>query len=203
MIFQLTVNVCAIPREVANVPKPSGITAIKLHQAGSPGDAHCSIEIPKSRWLELLKAVGYGQYHMAEIPLPRIRKVKALDASLQHIQRAWEHFLNGSDRETFAACHDALEKLAKESVNANSKPDQNAFSQIISGIGSPEKVQKVAQVLSQCASLLHLGRHEHKPPVELDHRDAELGILLTHACIAYLSKADLIKRTSKKAAQSK
>lgn len=191
--LSLVISVYAIPRDLKD--RSSGITAIKLHDAAMPGNNHCVIEISKSKWLELLKDVGYGEYHLAEIPLPRIRKVKALDASLQHIQRAWEHFLNGSDRETFAACHDALEKLAKESVNPNSKPDQNAFSKILSGVGPPDKTQKIAQVLSQCTSLLHLGRHEHKPAVELDHRDAELALLLTHACIAYLSKANKQGRT--------
>jgi hypothetical protein len=198
VILRLVVTVSSVPREMPNVPKSAMTpTSIKVHQADGPADAYCSIEIPKSKWLELLKAVGYGEYHMAEIPLPRIRKVKALDASLQHVQRAWEHFLNGSDRETLAACHDALEKLTKESVNSNSKPDQNAFTQILSPIGPPEKVQKLAQLLSNCASLLHLGRHEHTPSVELDHRDAELALLLTHACVTYLSKADTLgKRTS-------
>jgi len=188
VVLSLVISVYAIPRDLQD--RSSGITALKLRDATMPGNAHCVVEVSKSKWLELLKAVGYGEYHLAEIPLPRIRKVKALDASLQHIQRAWEHFLNGSDRETFAACHDALEKLAKESVNPNSKPDQNAFSRILSGVGPPEKTQKIAQVLSQCTSLLHLGRHEHKPAVELDHRDAELALLLTHACIAYLSKTE-------------
>jgi hypothetical protein len=186
VVLSLVISVYAIPRDLQD--RSPGITAIKLHDAAMPGNNHCVVKISKSEWLELLKAVGYGEYYLAEIPLPRIKKVKALDASLQHIQRAWEHFLNGSDRETLAACHDALEKLTKESVNG--KPDQNAFSKILSGVGPPEKTQKIAQVLSQCASLLHLGRHEHKPAVELDHRDAELALLLTHACIAYLSKTD-------------
>lgn len=186
VVLSLAISVYAIPRDLKDLP--SGITAVKLHDANTPGNAYCAIKLSKSEWLELLKTVGYGEYHLAEIPLPRIRKVKALDASLQHIQRAWEHFLNGSDRETLAACYDAVEKLAKESLNPNSKPDQNAFSKILSGVGSPEKIHKVSQVLSQCTSLLQLGRHEHKPAVELDHRDAELAILLTHACVAYLSK---------------
>lgn len=190
VVLRLVITMHAIPRNLPDKPKAEGITAIKVHDAASPGNPHCSIEISKSRWLEHLKAVGYGEFHLAEIPLPRIRKVKALDASLQHLQRAWEHFLNGSDREALAACHDALEKLTKESVSPTSKPDQNAFSKILSGVGPPEKVQKLAHLLSQCASLMHLGRHEHEPPVELDHRDAELAILLTHACVAYLSKAE-------------
>jgi hypothetical protein len=193
VVLSFVISVYAIPRDLQD--RSSGITAIKLHDAAMPGNAHCMVEISKSKWLELLKNVGYGEYHLAEIPLPRIKKVKALNASLQNVQRAWEHFLNGNDRETLAACHDALEKLAKDSVNPNSKPDQNAFSKILSGVGPPEKTQKIAQVLSQCTSLLHLGRHEHKPAVELDHRDAELAILLTHACIAYLSKTNGSART--------
>lgn len=190
VVLRLVISVCAVPRQIQGQPNPSGVTSIKLRDATMPGNTSCSMEIPKSKWLELLKAVGYGEFHLAEIPLPRINKVKALDASLQHVQRAWEHFLNGNDRETLAACHDALEKLAKESVNASSKPDQNAFAKIVSEVEPPEKKQKLTLLLSQCASLLHLGRHEHKPPVELDHRDAELAMLLTHACMAYLSKMD-------------
>jgi hypothetical protein len=120
------ISVCAIPREQQDQPKPSGITAIKVHDASTPGNAHCPIEIPKSKWLELLKAVGYGEFHLAEIPLPRIRKVKALDVSLQHIQRAWEHFLNGSDRETLAACHDAFEKLAGVYCESSSRSPSSA-----------------------------------------------------------------------------
>jgi hypothetical protein len=189
VVLSFVISLSAIPREQPGGQKPTGITAVKLRDANMPGNDHCVIEISKSKWLELLKAVGYGEYLVAEIPLPRINKRKALEKSLQHLQRAWEHFLNGSDRETLAACHDVFEKLAKGSVNPNSKPDQNAFSQILTGVGSPEKVQKLAQVVHHCTSLMHLGRHEHAPSVELDHRDAEFAILLTHACVAYLSKA--------------
>jgi hypothetical protein len=188
VVLSLLITVGAIPRPVAG--QSNQIVFVNLRDATLPGNTYCTIEISKSKWLELLRAVGYGEFHLAEIPLPRIRKVKALDASLQHIQRAWEHFLNGSDRETLAACHDALEKLAKESANPNSKPDQNAFSKILSGVGPPEKIQKIALLLSQCANVMHLGRHEHEPHVDIDHRDAELAILLTHACVAYLSKMD-------------
>jgi hypothetical protein len=190
VVLSFLISVCAIPREQPNGQKPVGLIAIKLRDANMPGNDRCVIEISKSKWLELLKTLGYGEYHLAEIPLPRIKKQKALDASLQHLQRAWEHFLNGSDKETLAACHDVLEKLVMGSVNPRSKPDQNTFSQILSGVGTSEKVQKLAQVMHHCTSLMHLGRHEHTPSVELDHRDAELAILLTHACVAYLSKAN-------------
>src|SRR5258707_11594401 len=196
VVLRLEITVAAFVRPAPNnePPIPAGIAVGQVHGADMPGNAFCSYEISKSKWLELLKAVGYGEFYMAEIPLPQIKKVKALDASLQHIQRAWEHFLNGNDREALAACHDALEKLAKETLGAQSKPDQNAFTKILAGVGPPEKVQKVALVLRQCADLLHLGRHEHKPPVELDHRDAELGILLTHACIGYLSRTPAMNK---------
>ncbi len=199
VILRLEITVAAVVRPAPNnePPIPSGVAVGQVHGAEMQGNPFCSYEISKSKWLELLKAVGYGEFYMAEIPLPQIKKVKALDASLQHIQRAWEHFLNGNDREALAACHDALEKLAKESLGAQSKPDQNAFAKILAGTGPPEKVQKVALLLRQCADLLHLGRHEHKPSVELDHRDAELGILLTHACVAYLSRTPAMNKQSR------
>ncbi len=186
VVMRLEIDAVAVTRKSGSDPTPIAVVSGQVSDEGRPNS--CAIEIPKSRWLEILKEVGYGEFHMAEIPLPSIRKGKALDASLQHLQRAWEHFLNGSDREAMAACYDALEWIAKHLGNANSKPDQNVFSNILKGLGHIEKVTSVARVLSQCASLSHLGRHEHKPSVELEHRDAELAILLTHACIAYLSR---------------
>jgi hypothetical protein len=190
VVLSFVISVSAIPREQPNQQKPSGITCIKLHDANAKGDDHCKIEISKSKWLELLQAVGYGEYHLAEIPLPRIRNGKGIDASLPNLQRAWEHFLNGSDRETLAACYDALEKLAKVSLNPNSEPNQNTFSKLLSGVEPPEKAQKLARLLHYCTAVLHLGRHEHAPSVDLDHRDAEFAMLITHACVAYLSKTD-------------
>jgi hypothetical protein len=54
--------------------------------------------------------------------------------------------------------------------------------------------QAVVALFSSLAdpARLHFGRHEDKPPVELDHRDAELGIMLTHACIAYALGPDML-----------
>jgi len=147
IILRLEVRAVGLARPSGATETAPSVAVGEVHDAASPGSSQCSIEIPKSKWLELLKDLGYGEFYLAEIPLPHIRKGKALDASLQHLQRAWEHFLNGSDREAMAACHDALEKLAKEFVNPNSKPDQNAFSSILAGIGNQEKIDKVAQLL--------------------------------------------------------
>ncbi len=194
--LEITVVSVARPREDGRTSVSTPVATGQVHDWNSPGSAHCSIEIPKSKWLELLKSVGYGEFYMAEIPLPSIKKAKALDASLQHLQRAWEHFLNGADKETLAACFDALEKLTKESLNPQSTPGQNAFAKILSPLASGEKIKKLSEVLSHCASLLQLGRHEQVPPIQLDHRDAELGLLLTHACIAYLSRQELMIRPS-------
>jgi hypothetical protein len=107
VILRLDITVAAVVRPTPNNQPPilSGVAVGQVSGAESPGNSFCSYEISKSKWLELLKAVGYGEFYMAEIPLPPIKKVKALDASLQHIQRAWEHFLNGSDREALEHFH--------------------------------------------------------------------------------------------------
>lgn len=194
VILRLDIGIVAVERVSGNDLTPKRVDSGQLTYAGYQ---YCRYEIPKSKWLDLLKALGYGEFHMAEIPLPQVKKVKALDACLRHLQRAWEHFLDGRDREAMAACHDALEGIAKQHGNANSKPDQNAFSNILAGTAHQEKVNKIAQMLSRCADLTHLGRHEHKPPVELEHRDAELAILLTHACVAYLSRTSAVAKVKR------
>jgi hypothetical protein len=148
-----------------------------------------SFEIARSKWLDLLKELGYGEYYLAEMPLPRVRRARVLEQSLTHLQRAWEHLLEGRDRETLAACYDALELLAKKSQSA--MPDKNAFRRLLSGGVEEEKVKRLSEAFHWCAQFLHLGRHEHEPRVEIEHKDGELALLLTHACLAYVSKGDI------------
>jgi hypothetical protein len=197
VILRLDIGIVAAERASGSDLTPKRMC---FGQITRPGYQYCHYEIPKSKWLEILKDLGYGEFHLAEIPLPQIKKVKALDACLRHVQRAWEHFLDGSDREAMAACHDAFEWIAKHYVNPNSKPDQNAFTNILSGTAHPEKVKAISQVLARCADLTQLGRHEHKPSVELEHRDAEFAILLTHASVAYFSRTSAVGRAKSRKA---
>jgi hypothetical protein len=152
----------------------------------------CAYEVPKSRWVQLLKEMGYGDYYLAQIPMPRIRQSRAFKRPLLHLQHAWECFQDGKDRETLAACHDALELLSKEL--GYEKPDQNAYAVMLQVEGEAEKVAKLRMAFDSCTKFLHLGRHEHECPVRLEHKDAELALLLTHACLGYLSKSDLVPR---------
>lgn len=166
-----------------------------VHDENIPSNSFCTIQVAKSRWLELLKDLGYGDYHLAEIPLPSIRQSKLLAPSLNHLQRAWEHFHDGKDRETLAACYDALELFAKKCGSKG--PDQNAYAAMLSGVGESEKIAKLKLAFDHCTKYLHLGRHEHEPRVSLEHKDAELGLLLTHACLAYLSRTEISSKRKK------
>lgn len=187
--IRLTIELIGAQRGASDMtPQQIGRTEV-----GTGGNNWFGIDIPKSRWLEILKELGFGNYLQAEILLPVIRKGTAIDGALAHLQRAWEHYLDGRDREVLAACHDALELLVKKFANMNGKSEQNPYEYLLSMIGSAEKNRLVGQALQRCTAFMHLGRHEHQPSVEVDHRDAELAILLTHACLAYLSKTALPK----------
>jgi hypothetical protein len=187
IMLRLAIDVIGISRQ-PNSQVPAKVAVGQLYDA-TTNSMNCTHDIPKSRWLEVLKELGYGEFYMAEIPLPEIRKGKGLDPSIQHLQRAWEHFSNGNDRETLAACYAAFEQLVKQEIAPKSVPDQNAFASLLSGTAHAEKVRRVAQALNHCGAFLHIGRHEQQPPIEVNHRDAEFGLLLTHASLAYVSRS--------------
>src|SRR5205823_11191141 len=105
---------------------PKRIDHDSVNDAKVPSNSFFSFDIPKSRWLELLKEIGYGAYHLAEIPLPSIKMRPALEKSIARMQRAWEHFANGNDRETLAACFESLELLAKQFGDNSSDSKQAA-----------------------------------------------------------------------------
>jgi hypothetical protein len=153
----------------------------------------CYYLVEKSRWLEILGELRYGDFYSADIALPRIHDHKVMERSLSRLQNAWAHFHDGRDREALAACYDALEALAKSL--GYGKPDQNAYAGILSGIAS-EKQESLKLTFDYITKFMHLGRHEQKVPVEIDHRDAELAVVLVQASLSYLSRRDL-KREKK------
>lgn len=191
--IRLTITVVSAEREPTNrTPK-----CIHRIDARSSGYDYITTDIPRSRWLDTLKQMGYAEYYSMDIPLPRISKTSVTTPVLPILQRAWENFENGSDRETLAACWEAMEVLAKK--HGATQPDQNAYVKMLTGTAHTEKTLKLANALRNWTDFLHLGRHEHDPSVELDHRDAEFALVMTHACFAYLSKHKLNKGDKKKA----
>jgi len=185
--LRLTVMICAVERGTTDVT-PKRVACGDITQ---PGYQYIGLLVPRSQWLDTLKGMGYGEYYEMDIPLPRLAKTSVVNPVLPILQRAWEHFENGSDRETLAACWEAMEVLAKK--QGGKQPGQNEFAQMLRGIGHAEKARKVADALRYWTDLLHLGRHEHEPSVEVDHRDAEFALIVTHACFAYLAKAGVSK----------
>jgi hypothetical protein len=148
----------------------------------------CQHLIEKSRWLEILGELGYGEFHCAEIPLPRIRHQQLLERPLSRLRHAWTLFHDGKDREALAACYDALESLAKGI--GYGKPDQSAYAGMLSSVAA-EKRESLKLTFDYISKFMHLGRHEPKAPIDIDHRDAELALVLVQACLSYLSRLDL------------
>lgn len=184
---RLSLEVCGIERG------PNDFTPKQVVFGGitQPGYQCLHFEVPRSKWLDTLEEMGYSKDYAVDIPLPRLPKTSVISPVLPRLQRAWEHFENGKDRETLAACWEAMEVLAKK--QGGRQPGQNEFAQMLRGIGHQEKARRIADALRYWTDLLHLGRHEQTPSVEVDHRDAEFALIVTHACFAYLAKANLAK----------
>jgi hypothetical protein len=147
------------------------------------------LTIPQSQWAtNILPKLGYGERIVMELPLSTPIGRDSLRGTLEHLQSAWTAFRQGNDPEVLRLCYLLWERLVQD-FDAGAQPDQNAFSKLLERISvEPEKREKLQHLFRYLADFNHLARHEQKPPVPVDHRDAEFALLAAQTVLLYLAK---------------
>lgn len=169
---------------------PQDVTSIARVAVNVSGytDGHCPFRVPQSDWAQTLKGLGYRDYVLCEIPLRGVPASVGLKKALKHLEDAWEHFENGSDRETLKTCYDSFESLAKQ-VGVKDPNDQ-AFERILAGIEDEKKRKRLAQLMDYLCRFFALARHEEgRESLSFNRKDSEYALILSQASLAYVAKS--------------
>ncbi len=189
----------AAVRFVAAIAEPNDAARYGRFVSGrvdneTSADAYCTARIPKSDWINWLKAFGYGDFYLIEVPLRGVPERSELKKALGHLTAAWDHFGQGNDSEALGSCYKSFERLALD-LGAR-QPDQNGWEKILNGVDQPKR-EKLKHLLRYLCDYLHLGRHEQKgDSVELNRFDAEYAVIMTQATLAYLAKLWSTRRSA-------
>jgi len=147
---------------------------------------YCPFEIAQSKWVKILKELGYGDYVLCEIPLRGVPTRVGMKKALAHLEDAWEHFDEGRDVETLVSCYKAFEFLAKQEKLDD--PNQQAFERLLERIGEEEKRKRLSLAMTYICKFLALARHEEgQEGVHIDRRDSQYALILAQASLAYLA----------------
>lgn len=151
------------------------------------------VSVPRSTWaIRHLPALGHGQRLLLEMPLPARPGGPTAQRAVKHLEAAWTAFRAGSDREVLSSCYRAWEALAHD-VGLNGQLDEKSFAKLLGARGmEPPKVEKLKWLLSSSVKFNHLGRHENKEIVDIDHRDAEFALILAHLALSYLARQGVL-----------
>jgi hypothetical protein len=155
---------------------------------GTSSYGYCHFRVAQSDWVQNLKELRYGDYVLCEIPLRGVPARVRLKKALTHLEDAWQHFINGNDKETLMSCYSAFECLAKH-VNMTD-PNQQAFEKILAGVEDEKKRKQLELLMSYVCRFFALARHEEgQEPVSFNRKDSEYGVILAQATLAYLAKS--------------
>jgi hypothetical protein len=128
--------------------------------------------------------MGYADYVLLEIPVPKIETAPQFKAAVAHLQRAQTAQFEGRLKDAVAACGDCLESLStalkdKDQVSAATKSPQNDLW---------KRVQLLRKALFDFS---HLGRHadEVAQSIEWNRKDIVAMIAMTAAILKWCADA--------------
>jgi len=183
----------AFEMDTSSAPQP--VRFVSPSVGGSTtSSSYVPFKIAWSDWLTTLKALGYREYCLIEVPVGVLQK-RALTKALTHMEAARDHFDEGKDEECLVSCYKAFEFLAKQ--KQVKQPDQNAFERLLDGVPDANKRRALKQLMDYLCRFLNVARHEPgQEKVHVDRRDSEYGLILSQATLAYLAKT-MARRNSK------
>lgn len=145
-------------------------------------DSKLSVNIPRSDWVKnVLEPIGFGEYVLMEMPVPKIPERERWETALEHLKRAEEQYGMGNDPGVFQYCRAMVESL------------EGYPKRIVAGMEDDKKREQIDALLHEAGQYFHAGRHVSKAgPMEgefpVDHRDAEFALGLAKLSLTYMAK---------------
>lgn len=187
------------------IPKFSGDEGWVFNPGGSTG-----IEIPRSKWTDILSKAGYDKFQLIEIPID-YQEIIGSTGSIQDIglgsrlQKATEqltlilrHMAEGDWAKAVADCRVALEAFTKGTITIEGKSEsaKTAINKIMLSSGLPEKnvqsFNEMVERLKDFSSTQHHIKSNSAEDIELpalmNREDALFMVTATATIINLLSR---------------
>lgn len=138
--------------------------------------------IPQSDWLRHLERLGWDETWLVELPVGRLKSICPQATKL--FEEAQGHYRMGDWRKTLASCNDILEALAW--TKTDSGASQADLTKLRLFFDETRKGDALNGTLKEFRTLLHLGRHQQTPDVEITRADAMFALHFTAGFIRYI-----------------
>ncbi len=140
--------------------------------------------LPRSRWLELLGALGWDETLLIELPFSERPQLHPM--ALRRWQEGVEHFRAGDWDATLAACRRALEMLALEHTPEG---ERVRMTRIRHHFDESARGEILDRLVMQLSAFCHLGRHERPAAsgVRVTRADALLALTTAGSILRYLN----------------
>lgn len=137
--------------------------------------------IPLSTWLSLLRAWGWDETTLIE--LPRGSTAHTHPVAVTRWEEAVEQYRAGNWEDVLGSCRKCLEALALEKTPGHpTKPDMKRLADYFD---DPEKSKHLDPMLKELSGFLHLGRHQ-QVSTRITRRDALFALSMTASLLKYI-----------------
>lgn len=172
-----------------HVPDQSGSGSFEVpapFQFGHGSHGPFEHTIALSDWVKLLRAMGWSELELLEIPSAKLKSLPTLARTFQLFEEARDCLRRGDWDGTMADCRKAVEAMLKDTIGSN---DLSRAGEALEKL-VPDRAKAAAlnAALKGITAFLQLGRHEFVPAVTIKPADARLALRWTGAFLTFLGE---------------
>ncbi|HEY3448329.1 MAG TPA: hypothetical protein VGK67_18375 [Myxococcales bacterium] len=147
-----------------------------------------SMSVSRDEWLHLLKAMGFGETTVIEIPAERLTAVEELAAGMKALAEASDKFRLGHWSDAAVAARSAIDIAA--GLGANTTPDEReaSFAELLRKALPNEadvRAKALKQVMQGMSTIRTKGAHG-AIDFQVEREDAEFALAISSAIFRYL-----------------
>jgi hypothetical protein len=189
--YNVSATILTVPQDGS-----TALTSGNVHAFGA-GLQRPSSKISQSDWAGIVKAMGFGDRAVMEIPFGQPPTSAEVQVAANRLQEAQALFFEGKIDEVVGKCRKALEALNPAVSAKGSGPGPVSWTasgpvgqRIDKGspgqTGRPSKSQRIEGMTASLWEFLHIGPHEN---YQVFREDAELALWLTSQIVRYYALA--------------
>ena len=142
--------------------------------------------IPQSEWIKLLGQMQCSDLELLELPSGQFSPSPAFNPAISLLKEAQDSFMKGDWKATMLHCRSAVERAACDVTGEDDKG--KALKGLACIVGQGKKAKRINALIADAGNFCHLGRHQDKPPVDIDRDDAMLALQVTASLLRYLGR---------------
>ena len=148
----------------------------------SDSDGSTNLEIPRSRWTQILEDMGYRRYIDLSLEIPPPPGDKMFAACTKHLRRARRNLAHGQFEDTATSCRRAINEI-EDLVK------KKAIS--LSDVFGENREEQFDGIMKRAKSFLSGPTHTQT----LDYPGGEFALLLTTSLVNYIMREYSLKQS--------